>query len=199
LALGRDRDPFDRTILALRERLATIRPLQGAALSINAIALSLNVSQTPVREALATLAGEGLIIRTSAGYAGATHDPESLARLYDLAELLAARVIQRLPDDGWPPVPLTRSLDAALAQVSRLVGDLALNEAHRRVAAQLVPFAQVADAVLRDQDENLVRFERAWGLRDRAALLRLARLHHQRRRRAAGRVLAAAVGFGQAR
>jgi DNA-binding GntR family transcriptional regulator len=65
--LGRDRDPFERTIDALRHRLVEAGPLQGRPLAINALAVELDVSQTPVREALARLVGEGLVVRTALG------------------------------------------------------------------------------------------------------------------------------------
>jgi DNA-binding GntR family transcriptional regulator len=102
--VGRDRDPFERTIAFVRERVAALPPLQGAVIRINALAKRLDLSETPVREALATLAGEGLIVRASAGYAGATYDPKSLAGQYDLAELLAMRAM-RLVDNA--PLDLT--------------------------------------------------------------------------------------------
>lgn len=178
----------------MRERVATLAPLQGAVISINGLATSLQVSQTPVREALATLAGEGLIVRTPAGYAGAAHDPASLAGLYDLAELLATRTIQ-----AWATEPLDLqaavSIEAAIAQVVDLAAPLALAEAYRRVAAQLTPFIKAAAVALGDEAGSLARLRAALEAGDRRARMWAVRAPLQRRRRAAGRILAVALGL----
>ena len=91
--MGRDRDPFDRALTALRARLVRSGPLQGAPLLVTTLAGELGVSPTPVREALAWLAGEGVIARRSGGYAAQVHDRQSLMRLYGLAGLLADAVL----------------------------------------------------------------------------------------------------------
>ncbi|MGH1557423.1 GntR family transcriptional regulator [Caulobacter segnis] len=70
-------------------------------MSINGVAQTLDVSHTPVREALAMLAGEGLIVRTAAGYAGATYGPGALAAHYDLAALYVARALANMPAGPW--------------------------------------------------------------------------------------------------
>jgi hypothetical protein len=84
----RDRDPFDRTLETLRGRLAQAGPMQGAPLPISALAEELGVSPTPVREVLARLAGEELIVRTPHGYAALLHDPARVAELYELASVI---------------------------------------------------------------------------------------------------------------
>ncbi len=97
--MGRDRDPFDRTMDALRQRLEAAGPLQGRPLAINALASQLGVSQTPVREVLARLAGEGLVVRTPSGYAGITYDAARVVELYDLCRLLVLTGLARGPTD----------------------------------------------------------------------------------------------------
>ncbi len=197
--MGRDRDPFDRTISYMREHLASWPPLQGAVISINGLAHTLDVSQTPVREALATLAGEGLIVRTPAGYAGATYDPATLAAHYNFAGLLAIQMIRSTPlaplggDETHP------STEVAMGVLAELAGDRVVREAARRVAAQLAPFAAPANAVLGDGARNLSRLLLAWRGGDHRALLGAVRDHHARRRRAAARILAAAIGLGTGR
>ena len=201
MPLGRDRDPFDRTVAYLRDRLAAWRPLQGAVISINGLAQTLDVSHTPVREALAMLTGEGLIVRTAAGYAGATHAPATLGAHYDLAELLVARAITGLPAEPWPDIPEATEISSAAAWLDHLVeegGDVALKAAYRRVAAQLTPFVEAADQILSDEPDARDRLARAWRANERRGLAATARAYHARRRRAATRILATALGLGAA-
>jgi len=194
--LGRDRDPFDRTVAYLRERLAHWRPLQGAVISINGLAQTLDLSHTPVREALATLAGEGLIVRTSSGYSGTTFTPMALAAHYDLAQLLAGRAIAGVTSEAWLASLDEAALDPAIAQLVELGGEIAVREGFRRVAAQLAPFRKAADAVVSDRDLSLARLKAAWAANDRRALGAVARAHYGRRKRAVGRILASAIGLG---
>lgn len=193
--MGRDRDPFDRTVAYLRERLAAWRPLQGAVISINGLAQTLDLSHTPVREALATLAGEGLIVRTTAGYAGAMFTPGVLSAHYDLAELLVGRAITGLPDQAWSEPIAATAPDQAIAQLVERGGDVALREGFRRVDAQLAPFRRAAGVVVADGGQSLERLQVAWTAHDRRALAGVSRGHYGRRKRAASRILASAIGL----
>lgn len=139
--MGRDRDPFERALEMLRRRLVEHGPLQGAPLPVNAIAAELGVSQTPVREALARLAGEGMIAHTRAGYAGVVHDADSLADLYGLAGLLARQLSRRATDLGGAGTPLQ-----ALGALRDQAGNRVLAAEVARVLNQLAPFA-VAEAI----------------------------------------------------
>ncbi|KRA67050.1 hypothetical protein ASD89_02170 [Caulobacter sp. Root656] len=191
--MGRDRDPFDRTLQTLRERLATSRPLQGAPLAVNVLAAEFGVSPTPVREVLARLAGEGLITHTLAGYVGVTHGRESLADLYGLAEILAgAAVAQAAP----APMALgsgalgTDAFDQALASAA----NRAVAAALRRVRAQLAPFGQAERLVLGDQDRAAFNANAAQGASP-AALAAQARRYFRRRARRSGDILTRALGL----
>lgn len=142
--MGRDGNPFDRTLQALRDRIVEQGPLQGAPLFVNTLAAELDVSPTPVREALSRLAGEGLVAHTPAGYAGLVFNARSLAEHYGLAGVLTAALLRSVDLDGgaWP-TPIT----AILAAADR-ADNAALGRAVRRTAAQLAPFAQAEQVCL---------------------------------------------------
>lgn len=188
--MGRDRDPYDRTMAALRARLVEAGPLQGAALPINGLASELGVSPTPVREALARLAGEGLIARTAAGYAGTVHDPASLAELYRLARVLALALVVA----SSAPGPSGGDDIAAdpLTGLERSGENRALAQAFRRVRAQLAPFAVGEALVFADLEAEgrALAGDLAHGRGPR----RLGR-YYERRARAASRILVASLGL----
>lgn len=188
--MGRDRDPFDRTMEALRGRLQAAGPLQGAAVAINSLATALGVSQTPVREVLARLAGEGLIVRTASGYAGVVHDAASLAELYDLARILLTAAARRV---AWPLIAAAdASAEHLLDQVAEAAGSRALAEAHARVRAQLAPFAPAERQVLGAEIRE--RASLAAGLADGSgAFAKAAQRYYARRVDRSGQILAAAV------
>ncbi|ADG11023.1 GntR family transcriptional regulator [Caulobacter segnis] len=184
-ALVRDRDPFDRTLETLRQRLTRAGPLQGAALPISGLAEELGVSPTPVREVLARLAGEGLIARTPQGYAALLLDPAGLAELYDLASVLVAAAVQSgaQAGDGFD---LADPLSSAQAAPNR-----ALAQACARVQAQLAPLARAEAEVFGAGSGGVAGDD--WA--DRKALLRAVRRHYARRAAQSGRILAVALGL----
>ncbi len=142
--MGRDRDPFERTLSALRETVVEQGPLQGAPLAVNAIAARLGVSPTPVREALSRLAGEGLVAHTLAGYAGVEHDAHSLAGLYGLTSVLSLSLVRARDAAKLEGA----SLIAAIDDLVRRADNQALGGALSRVMAQLAPFAAAERACL---------------------------------------------------
>ena len=144
LTLSRDRDPFDRALDALRRRLADHGPLQGDPLPVNSLAAELGVSPTPVREALARLAGEGLVARTGAGYAGAVHDAQSLAGLYGLAGILALQLARGAP----VAVAAAASPGEALVAMAQGADNRILAVEVQRILSQLAPFAAAERVVL---------------------------------------------------
>ncbi|MDB5455066.1 MAG: transcriptional regulator, GntR family [Caulobacter sp.] len=180
---------------ALRHRLEATGPLQGAALPINALAKGLGVSPTPVREALAMLAGEGAIVRTAAGYCGATHDPASLAGLYGLGRVLAVAAVLRSGPEGWSLVGSQAQDADALIRDLAAAADGALAAAHRRVHAQLVPFAAATRRALGDGEAERDRLLAAVRAGNAGEVGQRVRRYYDRRANGAARVLAASVGL----
>jgi DNA-binding GntR family transcriptional regulator len=121
-----------------------LRP--GQALVETELAQLLGVSKTPVREALKTLAGAGLV--TMSPYRGATVraiDPASAAAIYDLRLLLEPEGVRRAVQSGVeravPAGPAGSAGPAgpdagpwAAAQAALAASDAAADQAHRSLA-----------------------------------------------------------------
>lgn len=182
--MGRDRDPFDRTLESLRRRLVAQGPLQGAALPVKSLALDLGVSPTPVREALSRLAGEGLVARTAAGYAGVIHDRQSLTELYQLASILAEAAILH----GAPLIPATET--APLTRLADVCPHRTIGSMLHLIQARLSAFAAAEAIILRDATGLAAILEtEAFDTRR----VRAVRQYFRRRARSAGEIYRRAV------
>jgi DNA-binding GntR family transcriptional regulator len=98
---------------ALREHIFAQRIAPGSKLNIDALARDLDVSQTPVREALARLEAEGLISKEP--LRGYTVKP--LLDDAELADLYEARLIL---EPQAARLAATRATDAHIAELERL-------------------------------------------------------------------------------
>jgi DNA-binding GntR family transcriptional regulator len=115
-----------------------LRPGQG--LVETELAQLLGVSKTPVREALKTLAGAGLV--TMSPYRGAAVraiDPASAAAIYDLRLLLEPEAVRRVVDAGaeQPALGELGQPDSgpwAIAQAALDASDAAADQAQRSLA-----------------------------------------------------------------
>lgn len=146
----------------IRARLRQPGYANGVAFPIVDLARELGLSQTPVREALAHLAGEGLIEeRRGQGYFAPTLDRDRLLELYDLQRLYVTTAIETLPT--LAPRKTVNSLARRLAFLARepsledrgapvdvlcsdivaLPGNGALILAHQRITAQIAPARRV--------------------------------------------------------
>lgn len=185
--MARDRDPFERALEALRLRIADGGLPQGAPLAVNALAAALNVSPTPVREALARLAGEGLVTRTASGYATVTRDRRELAELYGLAGLLAEATLAVLVVEEQEPA-------LTLEQALSLGGTGASRDAFARVQGQLAPFRKAELDLLGEDDRTSL--DRALSERQApGAVAKQVRRYYRRRARRAGEILRRALGL----
>ncbi|HEX5262313.1 MAG TPA: GntR family transcriptional regulator [Phenylobacterium sp.] len=99
-----NRDQSTLVLAALRARLRAGEWIEGEPLTVSELATECGVSQTPVREVLARLAGEGLVEeRRGRGYHARRIDSAELADLYRAQKLLtrvavASRACQRAPE-----------------------------------------------------------------------------------------------------
>lgn len=184
--MARPHDPFRHAVAAVRGRLRSGQLVQGERLMATEVARDLQLSTTPVREALAWLAGEGLIEeRRGQGYFAWRLDAVDLVELHDLQ---AAYFLAALARDGGPaawPAPgeagsLSRLEALALGFVRR-GRSRALERAHLRLCDQLAAARQVEPEVLADFEAEWTALAEALGdvapgrLRDWTAAYRARR------------------------
>ena len=155
--MPRPQDPFSHAVAVLRGQLRSGRLVQGEQLMATVIARELELSPTPVREALARLAGEGLIEdRRGAGYFAWRLDAVDLLELHDLQ---AGYFMAALARDAGPAAgtPIEAAGDAegtdGLARIEALAlalvrrgRSLALERAHLRLADLLAPARRRVDS-----------------------------------------------------
>lgn len=171
----RVRDPFSEAVCAIRRRVRAGRYVLGERLAITELALDLGLSATPIREALARLAGEGLIEeRRGQGYFAWRLDSVDLLELYALQELYLRFSLERarsgslsaLTTETWESAEeafegiVSWSANAAIGRANRLLAD---RLAAPRLAEPFVFESQVDDleALMagRDVDELLAAVE----------------------------------------
>ncbi len=147
----------DFVLESIKEAILNGKLKPGQALVETDLAATLNVSKTPVREALKTLAGSGLVVMSPyKGAAVRTVDAEMAGSVYDVRMLMEPEALRRA-------VQLGASFDdAALALED--VGDLARRSlANRRFHRAL--YAGCG---------NPLMIQILDGLRDQAALITVA-------------------------
>ena len=160
----RDRDAFGNALQTLRQRLRDGAYSPGAPLVIIELAHELHISATPMREALARLAGEGLIEdRRGWGFCVWQLGREAFEELYRLHHLYV-----QLAMTAARPVRIRRT--AALLEKGAIEPEL-FNPIALRAATEAV-FACVVEAGCQVGGISAHR-----SLRDRLAPLRLAEAH----------------------
>jgi hypothetical protein len=172
-------------------RAGTFRP--ATALSIKGLAVQLRLSPTPVREALAHLAGEGLIVeRRGFGYFVENLDAASLIELLDLHLLymdMAANAVSGRGARLTKFASLTPVADTdPVAATERLFEGLALGAENtvlvlelRRVADRLAPSRQVDAEILGSPIDELNRLAALAAAGDGAGLVAEIQSFHRRR------------------
>ncbi|MDZ4372344.1 MAG: GntR family transcriptional regulator [Phenylobacterium sp.] len=198
----KDRDPYHSALNALAGFAAAGRFGWGEPLVATALAEELRLSPTPVREALARLAGEGVLEhRPGRGYFAPSPTASDIADLYelhrrlthwalDVAPATAARLVQE-------PSPPDLRLEILYATIAASAGADILTRAHRRVMLQLRPVRAV-EAVVRPPEVEQIARQEALLAAGRTADLRVeVDVYHEGRRAAASAVFAVMRRSGQ--
>ena len=198
-------EPFHIALATLRERLRTGVYRPGVRITAVDLADELRLSNTPVREALARLAGEGLVEdRRGQGYFVRQPSASDIADLYrlSLAHLLisqephrARRVLEDEADatlEGADPVEAVEGLFRRWIIES---GSGALITSFRLLQIQLGPVRRLEAGLLEDLQDEAQRLLAA--RTPSAERLALVRNFHGRRIRVADRLAAALEATGR--
>lgn len=187
--MEKDRDPFGQATCAVRTRVRSGRYVLGERLAITELASDLDLSATPVREALAKLSGEGLIEeRRGQGYFAWRLDVVDLVDLYELQSAYLDIALARA-GDRFVAAGEAQGAEAMFSQLVRQSDSAALVRANRLLADRLAAPRIVEDRVLGDVGPELDRLASA---RD-AAELRDALAEYHERRLSSGRAIIAAL------
>ena len=142
----------DQVYHQLRDQLRTGRIGPSERLQEVALATQLGVSRTPVREALARLASEGLVVADGRSFAVPGLTSDDLADIYALRSLLEPEAARLASARAADPA-LRQSLEAALADAvaAHAAGDaeafIAANTRFRDAWLALVPNRRMVRAI----------------------------------------------------
>jgi len=196
-------DAFERALAALRDRLREGRFPPGGRISAGALAATLRLSATPVREALSRLAGEGLVEeRRRQGFFVRTLSGVDVADLYrmGLAQLLILAGRDRARDVPRAAHPVAadpvRAVENLLQGWVAASGSRTLVEMHRATTTQLGPVRRAEPRVFDDLAGEADQLMRVAAGADAAEFVQTLRRFHGRRIQAADR-LAAVLSSGR--
>lgn len=144
----RERDPFAVARTALAGYAAAGRFGWGRPLVATSLAAELGLSPTPVREALAHLAGEGIIEhRPGRGYFAPSPTAADIVELYELhLHVLRWTCAAGVRPDPPPVEPATDDvvrIETVFDQLAQDGNNSAVFDAYRRVSAQLRPIRRI--------------------------------------------------------
>jgi DNA-binding GntR family transcriptional regulator len=157
----------DRVYATLREHLRAGRIPSGRPLQEAALAAQLGVSRTPVREALARLASEGLVVAEGRSFTLPTLTVADIEDIYALRFLLepeALRLVAASKPDRTRLAPLRKALEDMAATHEALdgAGFMEANYRYRDAWTALVPNKRLMRAIQLYADH--VRYLRAFTL-----------------------------------
>ena len=147
------RDPYHLALTAIAQFAGAGRFGWGMPLAATAVAEELGLSPTPVREALARLAGEGIIEhRPGRGYFAPSPSSSDIVELYDLHRRLTLWALTGFKrHDVWSVIDRTGApqdrVERLFTQLVEVSGHGALIRAHRSMAARLRPIRTIEDRV----------------------------------------------------
>lgn len=202
--MARNRDPFTQALSSLRERIHTGSLSGGAPIIVQDEAARLQLSTTPVREALARLSGEGLVERApSGGYIATRLDATAARDRYAMHAHyvhIALDLTRNALGPLRPPVPRVIGHEPGLA-VGRLfetlvcsAGNGVLWEAFERVCGQLDVLRRLEPRLFSDLDQEAADLYAAYADSAEARFQAAAARYHERRVGAAGALAALVCG-----
>lgn len=171
--LMRERDPFTVARTALAGYAAAGRFGWGRPLVATSLAAELGLSPTPVREALAHLAGEGVIEhRPGRGYFALSPTASDIAGLYDLhRQFLRWSFASTVAAEDRPEAvdgDAVARIEGVFDHLAGLGRNRVVFDSFRRVVSQLRPIRRI-ELLIQDTDlEGVLEIERllAEGLAD---------------------------------
>lgn len=170
-ALQRHEPLGDRVYATLREYLRAGRIPHGQPLQEASLAAQLGVSRTPVREALARLASEGLVVPEGRSFTVPSLTMADIEEIYALRFLLEPEALREIADskpDRKALAPLRAGLDdmAAAHEADDGAAFMEANYRYRDAWTALVPNKRLVRAIHLYADH--VRYLRAFTLDDPA-------------------------------
>jgi DNA-binding GntR family transcriptional regulator len=169
--LERSQPLSDRVYTTLREHLRSGRIRSGEGLQEAALAAQLGVSRTPVREALARLASEGLVVGEGRSFTVPLLSRQDIEDIYELRYLLEPEALRLVaagtgdPERFAPLRAALRDMEAADRKDDGR-GFMDANYRYRDAWTALVPNARLVRAIELYADH--VRYLRAFTLDDAA-------------------------------
>ena len=146
----RGRDPFGRALAEIRGRIRSGAVLPGQPLIVDDLARDLRLSPTPVREALAFLDGEGLIVGRAIAGRGYVASSLTATELGDLYRFHANQVVFAIAEaarrghraamtegEAGEAKDLAERAGALFARLVRAGGNLPLLRTHLALAHRL--------------------------------------------------------------
>lgn len=181
----KERDAYQLAVAALVDRVGSADAGWGAPLVVTDLAGELGLSPTPVREALARLAGEGVIEhRPGRGYFTPSPGSEDIAELFRLHRKLT---LWALESPGWAalaarPVPEgAGDLERSFACLVDAAGDGLLSRTFRRTLLQLRPIRSMEQRLFGPDVDWPARLDAALRRKDPALAARVCEDYHRSR------------------
>lgn len=183
------RDPYQTALRALAGFADEGRFGWGRPLIATALADELGLSPTPVREALARLAGEGMLEhRPGRGYFSPSPTTSDIVDLYEMHRRLAHWALDLLHERQGSAPSEGSDLTPVEAFYERLVA-LAQNDVlactHRRIVVQLRPIRRIEAEIRPAADEQVAQLEQLFGDGRLVALRKAVDVYHHDRSEAA--------------
>lgn len=183
----RARDPFSLALESIRERVVRGVYGPGGAIVIIEESRRLNLSTTPVREALAWLCGEGLLERAPrAGYLAPRLDAALLRDRFWVRLRALTTSLELTADLGAATTPEAdaagdRAVRDLFDRLVRATGNRALVETFHRVDAQLQMLGDAEARVFGDVADEARKLMQTEAAGSRAQLAAAIDAYHRRR------------------